>query len=123
MGGRTAVCAMHGVDPCCVHPKGRALPNACVQSAVPIVNKEGIRRFLFNDFMNLSLPLILLAAFFSLSPPICLPAPAHSVALILALDKVVSMQFSQVPIFAFCSPGQSVVFGCVGGIIPFLISS
>jgi len=69
--------------------------------------------------MNLSPPSILYAVFFSLSPPICLPAPTHSVALILPLDKVVS----RVPLFAFRSPGQSVVLGCVGGIIPFLLFS
>lgn len=74
----------------CVHPRGRPLPNACVQSAVPIANREGIRTLLFNDFMNF-LPPLILPAVFSLSPLICLPAPTHSMALILPLDKVISM--------------------------------
>lgn len=48
--------------------------------------------------MNLSPSLILPAVFFSHSPLTFLPAPTHSVALILPQDKVVSMQFSQAPI-------------------------
>lgn len=74
----------------CVHPRGRPLPDACVQSALPIANREGIRKLLFTDFMNLSPPLIL-PAVFSFSPLICLPAPTHSMAVILPLDKIISM--------------------------------
>lgn len=94
-----------------------------VSFAVPIVSKEGIKRFSIKWFYELFALSYSSAVFFFLYPLTCLPAPTHSVALILTLDMVVSMQFSQVPIFVFCSPSQSVVFGCVGGIIPFLISS
>lgn len=48
--------------------------------------------------MNLSPSLILPAVFLSHSPLTSLPAPTHSVALILPQDKVVSMQFSQMAI-------------------------
>lgn len=98
VGGRSAVCAVHGVGPCCACPGGWALPRACVQSAVLAVSKEGVRRIFLNDFMTHSPSLILPAVFFSHSPLTFPPAPTHSVALILPQGKVVSMHFSQAPI-------------------------
>lgn len=121
VGGRTSVCAVYRVDLGCVHLRGRALPSACVQSTVPILSKEGMRRLFLNDFMSLSHPLTLPAVLFSLSPPFCLSPPTHSVALILPQAKVVSVQLSQVPIHAVHSTGQRVILGCVGGI--FLMSN
>lgn len=69
MGGRTAVCAVHGVGPCWVYPRGRALPNACVVCSANS-QQGGNKKVLYKMILWTFRPLLLFCC-------VLLPLPSY----------------------------------------------